>query len=328
MPKQPDLAQRLFEAHLSQLKALVDRRGLRGVKKLYQDAESDLKARLLSVAPSDQSVSAVQLRALLAQTEAVLERLNGDIRKHLQDTGRTAAEMGATHGVREFKVLAKKFKGTTPILNVEKASVLRGMVDNVDSSLLRRHRLQSGQHSLQTVAAVERQLTVGAMTQKPLSEMVDELTAKTGPLRDQRAKAETIVRTEMSYAHNAGKHETLVEVEKEIEGPLKRRLLETFDDRTGDDSFLIHGQTVGVNEPFNWKRKVRGSWVIEQFMFPPNRPNDRSVVIPWDPEWDEDADPDEEPLTRAELRSAMPTRWRSNSGVTIPPGHRPGKPYR
>ena len=137
----------------------------------------------------------------------------------------------------------------------------------------------------------------------------------------ERWQSERIVRTESHYAHQSAKHRSIELTAKVLDEPLWKRLIETFDDRTGDDSFLLHGQTVPADKPFRWKHKKQGRWIVTDFMHPPNRPNDRGVMIPWDPTWKPMRG--EKPLTQAQLRAARPTRWRKTPGVEIPPSHNP-----
>lgn len=56
-----------------------------------------------------------------------------------------------------------------------------------------------------------------------------------------------------------------------------KRLAATHDKRTGDDSRLLDGQTVPLDQPFeDW-------WYGGTYDHPPNRLNDREVVTPWRP---------------------------------------------
>ena len=62
----------------------------------------------------------------------------------------------------------------------------------------------------------------------------------------------------------------------------------TIDDRTGDDSKQLDGQTVPVDRPFVWHvkdSKGAPTGKVVYYMQPPNRPNDREVVVPWRPGW-------------------------------------------
>lgn len=57
--------------------------------------------------------------------------------------------------------------------------------------------------------------------------------------------------------------------------PMFKKLVATFDDVTGRDSVVLHGQTRPVDQPFY--DKVNGI----TYMAPPNRPNDREIIVPW-----------------------------------------------
>jgi hypothetical protein len=325
-PKVPEMGQRLLEAHLRQLGRHVESNGVKGLEPLYKSARADLYDQLTRAGgPMSKTATATQLKAMIAQIDATLEALGGRIHKHLRDVAGTAAELGAKHGSAEFKALAKHFTGTEPVLSVDRAAVFGDLVKDVNSSLLKRYQIVSKTWSQTAIMNIERALSVGTLAGKPLEDVIDDVMGKTGILEDERWKAERIVRTESAYAHGATKHRTMEKTQEDLGRPLHKRLIATFYDRTGDDSFLVHGQTVPVSKPFSWKHKRRGQWVVTRYMHPPNRPNDREVVIPWDPEWEEtDA---EAPLSKAELAAARTTRWRKHIGVDIPPGHRPGKPY-
>lgn len=324
-PTTRTFAERLIEAHLKQLERHVHRNGVKGLEALYKEAKADLYDRLHAVGPLSEAATATQIRAMLAQVEGVLEVMGGRIFRHLQDTAGTAATIGARHGVDEYKRLAEHFTGTAPVLSLDRAAIFRNLVGDATSSLLFRHQLQTRTWTASAISSMERSLSVGAMAGKSLEAQIKDVMGAGGILEEERWKAERIVRTENSYAHGNTKYRAMKRTEEDV-GPMHKKLIETFDDRTGDDSFLVHGQTVPLNQPFSYKHKRLGKWVVTQYQHPPNRPNDRAVVIPWDPSWEESAE--EKALSKAELNAARPTRWRKSPGVEIPPGHRPGKPYK
>ena len=318
-------ADRLLETHLLQLKHHIEQNGVKGLDSLYKEAKADLYGQLLKAGSLSERATAVQLRAMIVQIENAMTVLGGRVHHHLRDVAAISMDLGAKHGLDEFKQLTKHFTGTTPVLSLERAAIFRDLVSDVNSSLLSRYQLVSRTWTAEAIQNTERTLSVGTLAGKPLHAIVDDVMGSTGTLEDERWKAERIVRTENAYAHGATKHRAMEEIQEEIDTPLYKRLVSTFDDRTGDDSFLQHGQTVPLNQPFSWKHKKRGVWVVTTYMHPPNRPNDREVVIPWDPEWKETAQ--ERPLSIAELRSASTTFWRKTPGVDIPSGHKPGRPY-
>lgn len=314
------LAGVVFASHVDQLERLLARGSGKGLDLLYARAAEDLARRLSRYASADRRVDPSSLRAMSAQVEAVIAAMEKGLGSLLREEGRAAVELGIRHAVTEFSTLEREFKGTVPVVDVSTGALFSRMVEGVDSSLLRRHVPRTKTWSASQVLAAEERMSVGAMTGKPLEDLVSELREELGTAR---WKAERIVRTESAYAHGLAKQTAIAETGARLGRRLHKRLVETFDDRTGDDSFVLHGQTVPQDKPFVWKKRKGKGWVVVEFMHPPNRPNDRAVVIPWDPEWDEDEIT--RPLTLSELASARATRWRSVPGVEIPPGHRPGK---
>lgn len=294
----------------------MEEHGQKGLRSLYKDAMTDLQHRLQVTTRKGWKVDPLVINGMMTQVDETIGILGRNLNRHLTDTGRLAAQMGGRHGLEEFKKLQRRYTGTVPVLDLDSAAVFRGMVADIDVSLLRRHKTQVSAWSYAAIAKFERRLSVGALTGKPFEELISDLMQDEGLADEERWRAERIVRTEMAYAHGATKHRAISDIAKE-QPALRKKILETIDDRTGDDSFLVHGQTRLVSEPFVWWKRKKGTWITEQYMHPPNRPNDRAVVIPWDPSWPESEL--ERPLTRGELRSAAPTVWRKKPGVAIPP---------
>lgn len=296
---------------------------MRGVEALYRQARDEITSRLSRSAKSTSPSDATTMRAMLDQVDQVLVQLGAELEKSLRTNGRRVQEIAARQSIDEYRKLEHYYRGTTPIIDLDVPAVFAGLVDSVEPSLLRRYRLQTQTWTIGAIQSSERVLAQQAMIGRPLFETVTTLT---NSLDTERWKAERIARTELSYAAGTQKQQTMETTRDSLQIPtLQKRWIETFDDRTGDDSFLMHGQTVPVDQPFTYKHRRGGSWTITKIMGSPNRPNDRSTVIPWDPEWD--ATELERPLTIAELRTARPTRWRATPGVIVPPGQRPGLPY-
>jgi len=108
-----------------------------------------------------------------------------------------------------------------------------------------------------------------------------------GLYEGQRWRAERIVRTEMSYSYGVSKQVSMGDLARQVPR-MRKRLVATHDDRTGQDSIDLDGQTVDVDKPFVWAvrdSKGRLTGKIVHYMQPPNRPNDREVVIPWLDDW-------------------------------------------
>ena len=126
-----------------------------------------------------------------------------------------------------------------------------------------------------------------------------------------RYRAERIVRTELSHSWNATHASALDEASEIIPG-LFRRWVEYVDDFTGapldgrvaNDSLVLHGQVcftptgatmeprstflVGGTGGFEMPRDPRVNAKLwgKRYAHPPNRPNDRSRIVGWKPDWD------------------------------------------
>jgi len=83
-------------------------------------------------------------------------------------------------------------------------------------------------------------------------------------------------------------------------GDVVKILCATFDGRTAWDSYLVHGQIRRVDEPFECP-EYNGS--VHRYMHPPNRPNDREVVVTHRVAWP--IPPELRPRPRSEAAS----RW-------------------
>ena len=83
-----------------------------------------------------------------------------------------------------------------------------------------------------------------------------------------------LVQTEVSAAYNTVQLDALLE-EDTPASPMLKRLVATFDRKTGRDSVMLHGQVRPAREPFYDASRGRS------YMAPPNRPHDREIVVGW-----------------------------------------------
>jgi hypothetical protein len=97
-------------------------------------------------------------------------------------------------------------------------------------------------------------------------------------VEDRMWMVDRIVRTETSHAYNAATQRAL-----EAEGNTHKKLVAIFDKRTAADSYLLNGQIRPVEEPFF------DGYHGRHYMHPPNRPNDREIMVGWRAAWGSDA---------------------------------------
>src|ERR1019366_3017297 len=97
-----------------------------------------------------------------------------------------------------------------------------------------------------------------------------------------------VVRTELHHIYNVGKIQGMIELQDELPD-LKKTLMHPLDQRTGEDSKYAASlaMVVDVDQDFKyaWKNKVR------VFSAPPDRPNDRAILVPYREEWGKLKDP-------------------------------------
>jgi hypothetical protein len=96
-----------------------------------------------------------------------------------------------------------------------------------------------------------------------------------------------VVRTELHNVHGRGKLAGMEAVRNEFLPELKKTLYHPKDHRTGDDSewLMAHPLVAEVDKPFRYEWPLgSGKWRV--FDAPPDRPNDRAIVIPYQALWD------------------------------------------
>jgi len=132
-------------------------------------------------------------------------------------------------------------------------------------------------YGLRTVGHFEEILQRGLIARAPWQDVVDEIASASPFLRGAPAFwAERIVRTETAGIYNRAGWEAIRSANEES-GDFLKILSATFDDRTAADSYAVHGQIRRPDEPFE-------SW-YGLYHHPPNRPNDREVVVPHRMAW-------------------------------------------
>lgn len=265
--------------------------GTRRTQELLKAAADDLAKRLKQAegpkGPGKDSFTAAQIRSTMAQVQAVTKDLQKGMRKHLVGAAPEAAEQGAEGAARYMVAADKAFRGVgTQPLAIRTAMMLEAARSGSSGSILRRiagdpfHPGKPGvlqRYGMATLGHFERELQKGVIARKSRAQVVEDLTEASPFLQGApRFWAERIARTELHAALNKGQLEGMKEAHKQL-GDMCKILSAVFDDRTGSDSFAVHGQIRRVDEPFEWWEGL--------YEHPPNRPNDREVVVPHRMAW-------------------------------------------
>ena len=96
----------------------------------------------------------------------------------------------------------------------------------------------------------------------------------------------------MHGIYNYAKLEGMQRAKEDFVPDLKKTLMHPIDSRTGEDSKQLArvNPTIAIDKPFvfTFRRKLKSGEIKterREFMFPPDRPNDRAILVPFRNEW-------------------------------------------
>jgi hypothetical protein len=297
-----------FQATGRTLERLTRERGVAPVLRLIRSAAAEMERKVDRLAPKDETFTAVQQRAILAQYRAMLLELQPRMTRVLGEASREAQVESIRSMVKTLALAELEFEGVTTPLPLTQAARMAGIIDRDRASLLRQHDVSVRTYGVDSITQAERYLGQAFATQRSYSETVAGLF----DMVDQsRYRAERIVRTECSFAWSAAHASALDEASELIPG-LFRRWVEYVNDQTGapldgrvaNDSLVLHGQVaftpadgatmearstflVGGTGGFEMPRdgRVNAKLWGKRYAHPPNRPNDRSRIVGWKVDW-------------------------------------------
>lgn len=313
MPRRPDpLA--VLPADRERALRFARGAGVARVRRLLERAQADLARRLRSLPPSDETFTATQRRATLAQIREALRALKLGMRDGLLENAREAAEAQAQGTLRYLRDAEAKFTGVARPLPFDEAAMLDRAVRGTEASALRRIASDPARpgrkgvldrYGEAVIGGFEEELQLGLVARRSWAETRQALVERSPFLQGKPAHwAERIARTESMAASNGASQATIVDAASTFDD-MAKILSCVFDARTGADSVAVHGQIRRPTEPFDtWHGKV---------MHPPDRPNDRAVVVPHRLAWP--IPPELRPRSDGEVLA----RWRAEGRKGGPP---------
>ncbi len=297
-------ARRVLEVNRLSALSSIQNAGVKETRELLHAAHHDLLRRISAIKhdPKDgaEPFTLAQLRATLKQVEEVTRHLAHGMHRLIVKKGAVAAKKGVQDSINYLAAIDQAFAGAgTQPLALKEAAMLSKVEKGVNASVLRRlsaplpplnkhskrHRKHHARRRLgilqrygvETIGDFEQELRVGLLQRKSWRDMAEGLKKKSHFLREKPAHwAHRIVRTECMGAYNRAHHETVRQAD-EVTGDFVKILSATFDDRTGADSYAVHGQIRRPDEDFD-------GW-YGPYEAPPNRPNDREIIVPHRTVW-------------------------------------------
>lgn len=269
-----------------------------GLLPLLRRAEATLKARQLAMAVhGGEPMTPTIADALLGQVREAMIALQPGMVDMLGRLAETNAKLGARSTVEMLALFEGSPKGALrPIAVLE--AVAAG------STVLERHASSVARYGQHVIGRFRDVMQEGILLGDTFDEMTRRIQKTGGAVLPTRGWAERIVRTEGMAALNAGAHLEMVEQHATAFPDLEKKLIETFDARTAEDSYPAHGQVRPLNGFF---RDGKG----REYLYPPGRPNDRGVTIPWRRAW---LEPDQGDAAETTATTAEPPQ----PPVTLP----------
>lgn len=281
--------------------AMAQRGGAQRLLALLTKASTDLERRLTQAeglkGPGKDSFTYQRLDLALRQVRDVTQAVVAGMRGVLVDQVGDLAEQ-SSRDLHEYMTAAnEKFTGVADQgLRLREVDMLDRATQGARSSLLRRiatsgedasppeakdtHRGKMGvleRYGVETVGAFEEVMRAGVISGATWDEMRTDLVEQSPFLQGKpRHWAERILRTEQMGAQNRAGWESIRAADDDL-GDMLKIISCVFDGRTGADSYAVHGQIRRPDEPFE-------TW-FGAMMHPPDRPNDRAVVVPHRMSW-------------------------------------------
>lgn len=295
-------------------------------------ADRLLRRRLRRYADSDERFTPASMVSYQRQIDLVRRRVARNLSGLLEASTSASSAEGYSETFRLLATLDARFRGIARPLALRPAATMMRTL-RIDSSLLAQRATSVDRYGQAMIAEFETRMRRGLIAGISQRDMVDELCGHGGPTGTvslaaretpsgvvrlveeeipeglfvrYRSWAWRIIRTETARAYSVARMEGLFE-QRQAFPQLRKKILATFDNRTAFDSVVVHGQIRRLEEPF-----VDGAGRV--YMQPPARPNDREVVIPWLPEWEET--PISRPLSPSRIEAA-----RRRDGAGIDPEH-------
>lgn len=262
----------IVESHIKQaLRLEADQSDI--ILMRYKEIRKELIARLATM--KEGSFTAQHLRGILGQVEgaiiAMTEHLNGAMVEGSQE----AALKGVDHLVKEINFFDEKFTGAVTPINLNAALI----ADDTTQLLVTRYKTNLEAYGDNLFSEIRKGLFSASIGETSNEEIVSRIASF---FNGEEWKLRRIVRTELHGIYNRGKINAMEELSEDLPDMLKT-LMHPMDSRTGADSIYAAQKhlVADMDKPFIyvWQGKTR------EFMAPPDRPNDRSVMVPYRKEW-------------------------------------------
>lgn len=266
----------IAQSHIEQVSSLEEKQ-TKKILSSYKRVRQELRDRLDMIPPG--TFTAQKMSGTLYQVQAAIDALTRNLQSDMLDSAQVMGEKGIENLITELNKLSKKFTGAVVPINID-AAVIATETKNL---LLSRYESSLQSYNGLLRARIAQGLTDAVIAQDDLPGVVSRV-GKT--FMAEEWKLQQIARTELMNIYSQGKLSGMSELWNDGKGDipdLKKTCFAPMDSRTGKDSKYADKLKliVAIDEPFiyYWDGKRR------EFMAPPDRPNDRQILIPYRESW-------------------------------------------
>lgn len=262
----------IVENHIKQVLGL-EQSEAKKILRQYKEIRHELMDRMMSYPKG--SFTAQHLRGVVAQVEGAIIAMNRHLAGAMADGAYEAALKGVDHVVEEMRVFDSKFTGAVTPINLNAALLAK----DTSKLLVTRYKTNLDKYGANLLSEITNGLFSATLGETSYDEVVGRIGTY---FNGKEWELHRIVRTELHGLYNRGKLAGMQDLAEDIDG-LKKTLIHPMDGRTGDDSKYAASKhlVADLDKPFRYK--WLGQWRV--FDSPPDRPNDRSVMVPYSPEW-------------------------------------------
>lgn len=274
----------IIQNHINEIHDLEEKEAKKLISK-YRKIRGIMRDRLDFL--KGDTFSAQRLRGAMIQVETALVEMNNILKDGMTEAGQVAALKGINHLYTELDKFNNEFTGAVIPIDINAALI----ASDVTNLLMSKYETSLEAYSADVRARISAGMTASVVEKASYSEVIQRMSVF---FQHEEWKLHRIARTEIHSIYNTSKQMGLFDIKERHIPDLKKTLIHPMDARTGEDSKQAAEKAliVDIEDPFEYtyvRYRKDGSKVEEKrvFMTPPDRPNDRSILVPYREEWEE-----------------------------------------
>lgn len=268
----------MIEGNIQRVESLEEKQQ-RKLLRVFRNVRQQLQDRLLTI--PEGTFTEQQLNVTLVQVTSAIEAIKKKLKGEMVNSSEILAVRGVEDLVREIEKFSKKFEGSIQPINLNVAV----LASESQTFLVNKYDASLDAYGEDLRSQITQNIMNAMIMRDSSQRTVSGLVADVGRFFvGEEWKLNRIVRTEMHNIYNYSKMNGMLSVQETTIPDLKKSLMHPMDSRTGQDSKKLarENPVVDIDEPFRFKWK--GTERV--FMFPPDRPNDRAILVPFRETWE------------------------------------------